>query len=191
MSFPEQPPKNNEELELERTFLANRVPEEIVGVNPIPMEDTYIPEDLSVHAHLRVRRRGEKREITKKEVVNTGDASEMIEQTIPLTEAEFEALRLSSARRVEKDRYKVDIADRNGTPRSAEVDIFKGLLKGLVVIDFEFTSVEEKADFVPPECCGAEVTQADFIAGGVLAGLSYGDIAHHLDEYSYNKLTKD
>lgn len=177
-----------DELELERTYLAHRLPEEIKGVEPIPMEDTYIPEDPTAHAHLRVRSSGDKLVITKKHMITNGDASEMVEKTIPLDSGEFNALRSSSERRVVKDRYKTHLVDGSGEARLAEIDVFKGLLAGLVVIDFEFATSKEKDDFIPPDCCGAEVTQEDFIAGGVLAGRSYEQLAPDLEAHGYTKI---
>jgi CYTH domain-containing protein len=85
---------------------------------------------------------------------------------------------------VQKNRYKVTISGR-----PAEVDVFTGELNGLVVIDFEFDSPEEKAKFQPPTCCLADVTQEDFIAGGLLAGKSYQDIATDLERYNYKPLS--
>ena len=35
---------------------------------------------------------------------------------------------------------------------------------------------EEKANFSPPDCCLADVTQEQFIAGGQLAGSTYAKI---------------
>ena len=40
----------NTSLELELTFLATHIPSEIDGVKPVAMEDTYFPEDQSIHA---------------------------------------------------------------------------------------------------------------------------------------------
>ena len=170
-------------LELELTYLAAKKPNEISYVQPVSMEDIYFPEDPAVHAHLRLRAKNSKYEITKKTSVVEGDASAHIENTIPLDEQEYAALATSSIRSVSKDRYKVDI---NG--HEAEVDIFKGVLAGLVLIDFEFESYEEKESFTPPESCLVDVTQEEFLAGGVLAGKSYGDIEPELNRLGYTKI---
>lgn len=172
--------------ELEYTFLAREIPAEISGVTPLALEDVYFPENPSVHAQLRARKKNDSYEITKKIPVTEGDASAQIETTIPLNVDEYTSLTASSTRRVRKDRYNTLIA---GYP--AEVDIFKGRLAGLVLIDFEFETDEQKLAFRKPECCLADVTQEEYLAGGVLSALSYGDIARDLGRLGYTGLTLD
>ena len=60
-------------------------------------------------------------------------------------------------------------------------------LDGLVVVDFEFGTEEEKLAFEMPDFCLVEVTQEEFIAGGMLAGKSYEDIKEKLEEFGYSK----
>lgn len=174
---------NGETLELELTYLAAVIPEAINDVQPIAMEDTYFPEDPEVHAHLRLRAKNERYEITKKTMVDDGDASAHVETTIPLETSEYLALASASMRKISKDRYRVNI---DGYP--AEVDVFKGVLRGLVLIDFEFQSYEEKANFTPPDVCLTDVTQEEFLAGGVLSGKSYEDIQPYLVRLGYSAL---
>ena len=170
------------ELELELTFLAKEIPEGIKDVVPTRITDVYIP-DTAKHSHLRLRKRGDLYEITKKTPVKDGDASEQIEQTIPLTKDEFEALIRCSQKRVSKDRYNIIIEGHN-----AEVDIFQDKLKGLILIDFEFKTISEKSSFKTPSIALADVTQENFTAGGVLAGKSYQDIEPELARFNYQKL---
>lgn len=171
-----------EDIELERTFLAKEIPKEIANSTPESMKDIYIPINAK-HPQIRIRSRGDKMEITKKVPLVDGDASEQIERTIPLSEAEYIALSQIDGKVVEKDRYKAEI---NGFP--AEVDVFKGDLKGLVLIDFEFQSREEMEQFAMPSCALADITQASFVAGGLLAGKSIDDILPQLQEYKYKLL---
>ena len=73
--------------------------------------------------------------------------------------------------------------------REAEVDVFRDGLQGLVVIDFEFATPAEKARFVAPaDVVLADITQEDFIAGGLLAGKSYADIEPELARFDYQRL---
>lgn len=171
------------EIEYELTYLIRDFPPEIRGLNPKHLIDIYVPEDLAVHPHLRLRQKGKDYEITKKQPIDDADVSKQTEITIPLDEEEFRTLALSSKRTVSKDRYKIVI---DGYP--AEVDVFSGPLKGLVLIDFEFVDDATKAAFKMPDVCLADVTQEEFIAGGFLAGRSYADIASQLDKYGYNPL---
>lgn len=169
-------------MEYELTYLASRLPEEIQGVAGEYICDVYVPDTVS-HAHLRLRQRGETYVITKKMPLNGTDSSEQTEETIPLEKEEYEALATSSTKIVAKMRYKVNIGDH-----MAEVDVFDLKLKGLVEIDFEFNSNEEKAAFDPPEVCLADVTQEEAFAGGYLSGKSYEDIEPVLEKYGYKKL---
>jgi len=173
----------NTSLELELTFLATHIPSEIDGVKPVAMEDTYFPEDQSIHAHLRVRAKDDRYEITKKVSVVEGDASAHLESTIPLDEDEYLSLISASARKIQKDRFKTMIDGHE-----AEVDVFKGLLYGLVLIDFEFSSYDDKASFKAPKSCLIDVTQEGFLAGGVLSGRSYQDIEPELTRLGYKKI---
>ena len=174
-------PKNLE-IELELTYLARELPAEIAGISPRRLFDIYVPEQIS-RPFIRLRQKGDQYEITKKKPLNDNDSSIQSEQTIPLDKEEFSALSTSSKRSVEKDRYQVGI-DGN----MAEVDVFTGALEGLVVIDFEFKSIEDMQAFTPPSCCLVEVTQELFIAGGQLAGRTYADIEDDLARYKYVKV---
>ncbi|HVU59888.1 MAG TPA: hypothetical protein VHC98_03575 [Candidatus Saccharimonadales bacterium] len=170
------------DIELELTYLAGHVPEEIKNATPMAMRDIYVPVSAA-HPRLRIRRRGDTYEITKKQPIAAGDASRQLEQTIPLESAEFNALSQAPGRVIEKDRYAVTIEGRQ-----AEVDVFRGALEGLVLIDFEFPSEAAQQAFTPPACCLADVTQESFIAAGLLAGKTYEDIAPKLAAYGYQRL---
>jgi len=170
-------------IEFELTYLAQEIPAETEGLVPTRILDVYIPADLNVHSHLRLRRSGDKCEITKKVPLDENDASAQVEYTIPLEIAEFDALSSVSNKRIEKDRSRAMIEGRQ-----TEVDVFQGLLKGLVTIEFEFANEQEKQGFSPPSCCLADVTQEDFLAGGNLAGKSYTDIVSDLQRYGYRPL---
>ena len=171
------------EIEYELTFLAKGIPAQIANAIPKTITDYYLPENNSLHPHLRIRANGNSYEITKKQPVNGIDSSEQTEHTIVLTKGEYTALAKNRKRVVIKDRYNVQI---NGY--MADVDVFKGKLAGLVLIDFEFKTSKQKQAFVAPDICLADVTQEDFIAGGILAGKSYKDISNKLKEFSYEKL---
>ena len=171
------------EIELEVTCLAGSIPSELAGASPKELLDIYIPADRDVHSKLRLRKKGDKYEITKKVLIDASDASAQQEFTIPIVAEEFAALTVASDKRVLKHRYNVNIGGYD-----AEVDVFQGALEGLVLIDFEFATVADKAAFVAPACCLQDVTQEDFIAGGQLAGKTYDDIAADLARFNYTRL---
>ncbi len=170
-------------IEYELTYLAKSLPANIKSVTPNRLKDIYIPDTADIHPRLRLRKKGNKFELTKKVPLKEGDASAHTELTIPLDESEFLALENSSTKIVEKDRYNITIDGYE-----AEIDVFLGDLQGLVLIDFEFDSEDAKSAFIVPDVCLADVTQEMFIAGGKLAGLTYSDISEELSRFNYTKL---
>ena len=168
-------------IELEKTYLAKFIPNGLK--NGKDMLDIYIPTETR-HPVLRIRKNGEKYEMTKKYPVKEGDASKQHEFTIPLTKEEFEELSKSlKGKRTHKIRYNYEYHGR-----IAEVDVFQDLLEGLVVVDFEFENEEDKDSFEMPDFCLIEVTQEEFLAGGMICGKSYEDIKEKLEKFNYKKL---
>lgn len=170
-------------IELEKTYLAKRLPENLRSCEFKEIIDVYIPK-TSEHPKLRLRKNGNKFELTKKEPVNKGNASHQKEQTIILTETEFNALNQQiEGKRVRKIRYFYDHNEN-----IAEFDVFQDDLLGLVVIDFEFATLDEKDVFQIPDFCLVDITQEVFMAGGMICGKSYKDIEDNLKKFEYNKL---
>jgi len=169
-------------IELEKTYLAKSIPENLKDCKSKEIIDIYIPASAE-HLKLRIRKNRDKFEMTKKKPVNAGDASHQEEQTIMLDEDEFEALNQIEGKRTHKMRYYFDFSGR-----TAEIDVFQDSLNGLVLVDFEFNTIEKKDNFQMPDFCLAEVTQEDFIAGGMICGKSYEDIEKDLERFGYKKL---
>lgn len=182
MRYKRAAPRYNKVMrELERTYLLKNIPD---GFREAPRKeilDIYIPTSAP-HPVIRIRKVGDRKEITKKVPNNAHDASDQTETTIPLSDDEYAALAALPGKRVHKNRYYLD---RGG--RTHEIDVFQGALKGLVLVDVEFASVEEKNDFAMPDFCLAEVTQEDWCAGGILCGLRYEDLAPALERFKYQK----
>jgi len=172
-------------IELEKTYLAKTIPSELKNCKSKEIIDIYIPKS-SVHPTLRIRKNGDKFELTKKEPVNKDDSSHQEEQTVILTEAEFNEFSKLEGKRTHKIRYYYNY---NG--RTAEIDVFQGALKGLILVDFEFDKMEEKDSFDMPDFCLVDITQEVFIAGGMLCGKSYEDIEEYLKRFGYIKLFLD
>jgi CYTH domain-containing protein len=169
-------------IELERTFLAKNLPEGLSNCIFKEIIDIYIPKN-SRHPKLRLRKNKDKYELTKKQPVNEGDASHQEEQTIILSKDEFDAIAEIDGKKVRKLRYYYKHENH-----TAEFDVFQDELKGLVVIDFEFRTIQDKDNFKIPDFCLADITQEEFIAGGMICGKSYEDIKQKLDKFNYKKL---
>jgi adenylate cyclase len=168
-------------IELEKTYLAKELPD-LSNCKSKSMIDVFIPKSER-HPILRIRKNGDKFEITKKHPTKEGDSSKQHEFTINLTGEEFNSLSQINGKITEKIRYEFSY---NG--RICEIDVFQGMLKGLVLVDFEFDSEEEKDNFEMPEFCLADVTHEEFVAGGMVCGKSYEDIEEELKKFNYKKL---
>src|SRR3989338_5295798 len=149
-------------IELEKTYLAKYLPD-LKKCKSKEIIDIYLPKSAK-HPVLRIRKNGDKFEMTKKQPIGE-DKTIQEEQTIILTKEEFQELSSLEGKRIHKIRFYFPY---NG--RTAEIDVFQGDLKGLVLVDFEFESEQEKQAFEKPDFCLVEVTQEEFIAGGMLCG---------------------
>ena len=79
------------EIELERTFLLKDIPAGLRKCKSIEIIDIYIPKSVR-HPVLRIRKKGDVFEITKKYPLVGKDSSEQGEHSISLTKEEFEGL---------------------------------------------------------------------------------------------------
>ena len=77
-------------IELEKTYLAKFLPSGLEQCKKKEIIDIYLPTNHR-HPTLRIRKNGEKYEITKKEPL-LDDPSEMKEETTTLTKKKFERL---------------------------------------------------------------------------------------------------
>ena len=98
----------------------------------------------------RVRRKGKKYFMTKK----SGGGLQRQEEESEIGEKEFKAAwPKTEGKRVEKTRYKIPYGDQ-----TIELDIFAGLLSGLMTAEVEFASIEASRSFTPSEFLGQDVT---------------------------------
>lgn len=171
-------------IEREKTYLAKFLPKDLEQCEKKEMMDNYIPKETN-HPTIRIRKNGKKLVITKKKPVDN-DPSKQTEETIILNKEEYEFLMTLDGKKVHKIRY---FYPYKGL--TAEIDVFQGALTGLVLVDVEFETDEEKDSFQMPDFCLADVTQEVFIAGGMICGKSYTDIEEKLSKYNYKKLFID
>ena len=168
--------------EIERTYLAKNLPSGILESPSKEVLDIYLPSS-AVHPGLRIRKSGDKCDITKKRPLKEGDSSYQLETTVPLTPEEYLEISTLPGKRIRKIRYYYE-QDRF----NYEVDVFKDSLEGLVLVDIEFKTVEEKDSFAMPDFCLREVTQEAFIAGGMVCGKKYSDLEGDLERFGYKPL---
>jgi CYTH domain-containing protein len=169
-------------VELEKTYLAKFIPANMEGCKFKEIIDSYIPAS-SEHPVIRLRKNGNTFEITKKQPIFKKDSSVQSEETIVLSEMEFESLNKIRGKKIRKIRYRYKYSEL-----VAEIDVFKDALEGLVLIDFEFKNKKEKSKFKMPDFCLSDVTQEKFLAGGMLAGKKYDEIKEKLSDFGYKKI---
>lgn len=171
------------EIELEKTYLLKNLPEGLNFLKSTEIIDIYIPTSEG-HPVLRIRKKGDRLEITKKRPIKGNDSSEQSEETIILSDEEFKELSQLKGKRFRKIRHYYNFENC----KSMELDVYKDELEGLAVVDFEFNTTEEKDKFQMPNFCLVDVTQEKNFAGGILAGKKYSDVETFLLKYGYKKL---
>lgn len=169
-------------IELEKTYLPKYLPDNLGECKSKKIIDRYFPAEAE-HPTLRLRMDGEKFTLTKKYPVKDGDASVQIEEIIALNKKEAEIFENIEAKTLAKTRYYYPYNEL-----SLEIDVFHEDLSGLILVDVEFKTEDDKERFSMPEFCLADVTQETVIAGGMLCGKKYNDIEAILDKHGYKKI---
>ena len=136
-----------ENIEIERKFLVKEIPDNLDTYEKIDMTQGY----LNTSPVVRVRKENDDYVLTYK---GSGLLSHS-EYNLPLNKEAFEhLLKKCDGIIISKSRYKIPITNN----LTAELDIFKGDLDSLKLVEVEFDSVEEADNFTPPEWFGEDVT---------------------------------
>jgi adenylate cyclase len=145
--------------EIERKFRVARMPTGLGDGASLRQAYVAIEGDVEV----RVRSDGTHHVLT----VKGGAGLERDEVEMAIEPAAFADLwRLAGDGQLEKTRHRVDL---DGL--TAELDLYRGALAGLAVVEVEFASRQEAEAFDPPDWFGAELTGA--------AGWSNAALARH------------
>ena len=89
---------------------------------------------------------------------STDDPTIRIEEEREILEEDFAKLWTETqGKRIKKTRYQIP-HDQPCKTGYFELDIFKGKLKELHIVEIEFNSIEEANKFIPPQWFGKEVT---------------------------------
>ena len=136
-----------ENIEIERKFLVKKIPDNLDTYERIDMTQGYLNTDPVV----RVRKENDDYVLTYK---GSGLLSHS-EYNLSLNKEAFDhLLKKCDGIIISKSRYKIPIENN----LTAELDIFKGDLDSLKLVEVEFDSVEEANNFTPPEWFGEDVT---------------------------------
>ncbi|MGD8701137.1 MAG: CYTH domain-containing protein [Desulfosarcina sp.] len=137
-------------IEIERKYLVGRMP--VAGDE---LSATRIRQGYVIAAEAGVELRVRQKQDRFFQTIKVGEGLSRTEIEFELTEQQFQHLwPFTKGRRVMKTRYRVPVGDH-----TAELDRFDGDLKGLLLVEVEFASVEESRQFRPPDWFGAEVTE--------------------------------
>jgi CYTH domain-containing protein len=160
-------------IETELSFLVEKLPEDLEKMKSEKIIQGYFSNSPSP---LRIRRKGERFELTKKFPISQDDLSRQEEVTIPLEEEEFECLFPRVTRSLEKIRYYYPLS----VGLTAEIDVFQGFLAGLVMVEVEFKNKKQLDQFLPPKWFGRNITQEQWSANAYLAGKTFEEIKRFL-----------
>ena len=136
-----------ENIEIERKFLVKEMPDNLDNYERVDMTQGY----LNTNPVVRIRKENDDYVLTYK---GSGLLSRS-EYNLPLNEESFNHLiKKCDGIIISKSRYKIPLKNK----LMAELDIFKGDLDSLKLVEVEFNSVEEADNFIPPEWFGEDVT---------------------------------
>lgn len=153
-------------MEIERKYLVTKVPENLEQYEKKVIEQGYI----CTHPTLRIRKSNENYILTYKsnksnELGSTAICNEEIERLLP-KEAYLHLREKVDGNIVRKTRYIIPLEKKleagscevvNEGLR-AELDVFEGVLEGLVFVEVEFPDVAQADNFVKPDWFGEEVS---------------------------------
>jgi CYTH domain-containing protein len=135
-------------MEIERKFLLSGLPAVVAEAPSTHLRQGYLA--IGPHGEVRIRDAGGVFTLTAK----SGTGIEREESETAITHAQFEALWANTeGRRIEKRRHLLTEDDV-----TYEVDVFEGSLRGLLLAEVEFRSLDEARSFEPPTWFGPEVT---------------------------------
>lgn len=142
-------------MEIERKYLVKELPDNLCIYESKKIEQGY----LCHEPILRIRKSNEEYYLTYKSKINLEEkvTSAIVQNEIelPLTKQAYENLKKKvDNHMVFKTRYLIPIS--NGL--TAELDIFEGILTGLLYVEVEFPDQLIAEDFSPPEWFGRELS---------------------------------
>jgi adenylate cyclase len=145
------PMKHKKGREIERKFLIEHLPVQILHSRHYPLRQGYLANE-SRGRHVRLRKKGKTMSLTFK--ATRGRASSREEHEIRLSGKQFATLwPATTGRRLSKTRYEIP-----WKKLKIEVDIYHGRNHGLMVAEVEFPNHSSRRKFKPPRWFGREVT---------------------------------
>jgi CYTH domain-containing protein len=143
-------------MEIERKYAILKMPEDLSGYKKKVIEQGYLCHNPTI----RIRKSNEEYILTYKskqglDSLLQSDTNMNHEVELPLTEEAYLKLRdKTDGNMIYKTRYLIPLQDG----LTAELDVFEGVLKGLVFAEVEFPDIQTADDFVPPAWFGRNLS---------------------------------
>ena len=154
-------------MEIEKKFIINKLPVNLDSYPHNKISQGYISTDPV----LRIRQYGERFLLT----IKSSGLMERIEVEKPINEDEYKDLSLMvKGNLIEKTRYILPLEDY--PELKVELDIFEGMLEGLIVAEVEFPDIEKAGSFTAPDWFSREVTDDARYQNSSLSSMSSDEI---------------
>lgn len=135
-------------MEIERKFLVKKLPENLESFSKSEISQSYI----SLSPTIRIRQADDNYFLTLK---GEGHISRE-ELEIKINSRQYASLlKKTENNTVKKTRYFIPLNNN----LTAELDIYKENLKGLITVEVEFQSLKEAELFLPPNWFGDDISQ--------------------------------
>ena len=153
--------KDGESMEIERKFLINSLPENILSYPAHTIEQAY----LCLEPVVRIRRCDDEYTLTYK---SKGFLARE-EYNLPLNEKSYAHLKAKAdGIIITKKRYLIPFSEN----LTIELDIFEAPYQGLQLAEIEFSTENEALAFMPPHWFGEEVTYSAAYQNSTLGQIS-------------------
>lgn len=163
-------------MEIERKYLVRQIPDQLSSYPCHHIEQAY----LSTDPVLRIRQLDDRYILTYK---SKGLLARQ-EVELPLTKESYLHLKTKAdGTIITKNRYVISLEKE-----TAELDLFLDSLAGFIMVEVEFSSVEEADSFTPPSWFGEEVTYDSAYHNSTLSALDESgriSFLNHLQEKGY------
>ncbi|MBR3985853.1 MAG: CYTH domain-containing protein [Bacteroidales bacterium] len=160
-------------MEIERKYLVRQLPDDLEQYEHFEIEQAY----LCTSPTLRIRKMGDAYILTVKEKLSSvSSAIHNREEEFALSEQAFQHLLTKCDNgRVGKTRYRINLRQQMGDGAyeglTAELDIFHGRHRGLMLVEVEFPNTQVANSFVPPDWFGEDVSSDYHYRNSYLASM--------------------
>ena len=162
-------------IRIERTFLIDKLPSDLAKHRKSEIEQGYFSDAID---GLRLRKKDNTYSLTRKIMGMPGDNSMREHIELPIYEEEFKLLWKAVTKKLTKTRY---YYNEQLIGPELRIDIFGGVLKGLVLVELIFSEQESAQDYTLPEWLGREITTENWANNSNFASKSYTELKKNIE----------